>query len=740
MKSGPDYNVTMAVALFILLLFQTAAPEELLERVSHLREQRRFPEAAEQLRALESVSPDFYRLNDLAYLEAVLRAEADDKTGAERLLSGLLERDDFPLRDNLLLRTLELRRSDSLASRMPLYEEFLTRYRDHPRWSETAFGLAEELDKAQRREQAGRYYDLVWKHGQGRWSRRGALGHALLHVESGEKGEATADLRKVLIKGEQDDVAYRAAQETRKLLTPARTSEVDSRRLARVFLNNRQTSVAREYLRHLIDDFPKSLSSDLYGYLWGRSFVIDGDYEKAIKAYRDNHKRHPKDAWGIYSLYLVANTALRTLDYEGAAKAYREVIEDHPAGKYAARAYYNLADCHVWLGDDKKAVETIREGLQRAPSGRLGFLYYLARHFLERGEYQEALGYLLKLDGYSSKRLPEGVTREEIHYWKGLCLEKLDQSDESKQAYQVAAQGSPNYFSYRARFRLPDEAPVARPESSDGWTGKLLGARPAFFDEASRREYFEKDPTARARELIFLGLFDEAAREIQRTDKKAFPGGNVDRLFNLAHYADLGELPAESISAAERLRDAAFSKRAPEEFPEPVRSLVFPKHYWDLVSTLGQRHGVEPELLLSVIRQESRFQAHAKSPAAARGLMQFMVSTARQLARELSIDPPSEEDLYRPEVSVQLGSYYLSKLLKEFGGSMEKALAAYNGGPENVDRWSAKLGTDDPSFFVANIGYRETKLYVLTVMGNYYAYRGLSRTLSTPASTDSAGR
>ncbi len=730
----------MAVAFFILLLFQTAAPTELFERVSHLREQRRFPEAAEQLRTIQSVSPDFYRLNDLAYLEAVLRSEAGDKKGAAALLSGLLERDDFPLRDNLLVRMLDLRRGESLAARMPLYEEFLSRYRDHPSWSETAFGLAEELEKEGRREQAGKYYDLVWKHGTGRWSRRAALGHALLHIEVGEKGEAIADLRKLLIKGEQDDVAYRAALETRKLQSPARSGEVDARRLARVLLNNRQARFAREYLRHLIDDFPKSLSRDLYGYLWGRSFVIEGDYDKAIEAYRDNHRRHPKAAWGIYSLYLVANTALRKLDYKGAAQAYREVIETHPDGKYAARAYYNLADCHVWLGEDQKAVETIQEGLERAPSGRLGFLYYLARHSLEREEYLDALGYLLKLDGISSKRLPDGVTREEVDYWKGLCLEKLDRIEESRQAYRAAVDGSPNYFSYLARFRLPNQTPVAVSEPVVNWRDKLLSARPVFADDASRKEFFAKDPNSRARELIFLGIFDEASREIQRTGKNAFPGGNVDRLFNLSYYADLGELPAESISAAERLRDAAFSKRAPEEFPEPVRSLLFPKHYWDLVKTLGQRHGVQPELLLSVIRQESRFQAHAKSPAAARGLMQFMVSTARQLATEMEIDPPSENDLYRPEVSVQLGSYYLSKLLKEFGGSIEKALAAYNGGPENVDRWAAKLGTTDPSFFVANIGYRETKLYVLTVMGNYYAYLSLANPPLAQPPPDSAGR
>jgi len=106
--------------------------------------------------------------------------------------------------------------------------------------------------------------------------------------------------------------------------------------------------------------------------------------------------------------------------------------------------------------------------------------------------------------------------------------------------------------------------------------------------------------------------------------------------------------------------------------------------------------------------------------------MQFMLSTAKQLALEIGLPNLDASDLYRPEISIRLGAHYLRKLIDRHNNSSEKAVAAYNAGSGNVLRWLAITNsTRDPSIFVSNIGFRETKLYVLKVLGNYHAYRSI---------------
>ncbi len=715
------YNAAMSLALLLLALFAASPAESPLDQVEKALQEKRWTEALDALERLRVRDPQLYQLNELPYLEGVIQWEAGNSSSAERIFSHLLER-DFSFSDGVLLHLLRIREKQPFERREPLYRDFLSKYSAHPAWNATQFQYASALESVGRLAEAKAEYDKLWR-GQNRfWSRKAALGHALLHVRAGENEEALTDLRKLLVKSEADDVAFAAAGEIHRLLPVRRTGEILARRLARTFINNRQAETARLYLRRLLDDFPRSLSADQYGYLLGRSYAIEGAHGKAVAAYADNHRRHPNSTWGIYSKYLTANSALQVRDYPTAERTYREVIRDHPQSKYAGRAYYNLADCYLWMGMPEKATRTLSEGIRMVPAERRAFTYHLARFHLERADWRAALEQLEALQDLSSARLPSGVTREEVHYWKGFCLEKLDRHDEATAAFRESASGRDNYFAYLSRFRNGTANPGVSEPGPD-WSDRLLRPRPFWSSVEEKEEFLRADPAARVRSLLFLRLYGEASREIERTPATAFPGGSVDQLLNLAYWADRGRLPAESISAAERLQRAAFDGVSLEQVPNLVRSLLYPRHYWESVRKFGERHGVEPELILSVIRQESRFRPDALSPAAARGLMQFTRSTARQLASELKLQEPKDADLYRPELSVQLGAYYLSKLIKDFDGSVEKALAAYNGGADNVQRWSAKLTSPETPLFVANIGYRETKLYVLRVMGDYFAYR-----------------
>ena len=267
---------------------------------------------------------------------------------------------------------------------------------------------------------------------------------------------------------------------------------------------------------------------------------------------------------------------------------------------------------------------------------------------------------------------------------------------------------------------------ITKPESvssSTEWEASLLTPRPFY---RSREEVLTQtsQSLARIRELLFLGLVDEVALEIRRAGSSAFSDSHI-YLFNLAYFSDMGGLPQESLQAAERLFNSRFRGTWPDQLPTTVQRLVYPRHYWQLVEKEAYANNVDPHLLLAIMYQESRFDPAAKSVASARGLMQFLVEPARTLAKELTIPVPEAADLYRPDLSIRLGAYHIKKLLHRHDDSVAETLAAYNGGSSNAKRWAAKGNQSNAEQYIANIGFRETKLYVLKVLGNYLTYRKL---------------
>jgi soluble lytic murein transglycosylase-like protein len=155
--------------------------------------------------------------------------------------------------------------------------------------------------------------------------------------------------------------------------------------------------------------------------------------------------------------------------------------------------------------------------------------------------------------------------------------------------------------------------------------------------------------------------------------------------------------------------------------------LAYPLGNPSLVNRYSQTSNLDPALLSALILEESRFQVQAVSPAGARGLMQVMPQTGRQIARELKVRPFSEDQLFDPAVNIHLGSWYFARMLEEFEGKVHLALAAYNAGPQAVRKWLAggrSLAEDE---FVENIPYLETRNYVIRVIGSAQVYRLLYR-------------
>ena len=118
-----------------------------------------------------------------------------------------------------------------------------------------------------------------------------------------------------------------------------------------------------------------------------------------------------------------------------------------------------------------------------------------------------------------------------------------------------------------------------------------------------------------------------------------------------------------------------------------------------------------PELIYSVMRQESLYRTDAISSAGARGLLQMVPDTARRTARAFKRPRPTPDDLFDPNVGVVLGSAHLRELVDRFGGQTIVALAAYNAGPNAAARWIPQQPVE-ADVWIENIPYNETRTYV----------------------------
>lgn len=153
----------------------------------------------------------------------------------------------------------------------------------------------------------------------------------------------------------------------------------------------------------------------------------------------------------------------------------------------------------------------------------------------------------------------------------------------------------------------------------------------------------------------------------------------------------------------------------PEYMNEQFIVIAYKKDFFDLFEKNAKDHNLDPYLLISLSKQESGLFEKAKSPANARGLMQLLPSTARTISVNKS------KNLFNPEDNIFLGSTYFNSLLLDFN-KVELSLAGYNAGPSNVIKWIKNYGFNDPVLFADLIPFRETRIYVASILRNHYFY------------------
>jgi soluble lytic murein transglycosylase len=153
-----------------------------------------------------------------------------------------------------------------------------------------------------------------------------------------------------------------------------------------------------------------------------------------------------------------------------------------------------------------------------------------------------------------------------------------------------------------------------------------------------------------------------------------------------------------------------------------VKEVTLPLQHEDIIRQQARAKHLDPALVAGVIYAETKFRPRTSS-AGAQGLMQITPATARFIAHRSGGTGFQTSDLSDSQINIQYGTYYLRYLLDRYGGNTTLALAAYNAGEGNVDRWLARASKQARQFRVDDIPFPETRAYVDRVQSARGDYR-----------------
>jgi soluble lytic murein transglycosylase len=411
---------------------------------------------------------------------------------------------------------------------------------------------------------------------------------------------------------------------------------------------------------------------------------------------------------------------------EQAIAAYRQFADAYPEDVRAPEALRRAAELLERAGDAAGAVEQRLDLGRRFPKSEQApaALHAAALARFQASDWQAAReAWQLIVDAAA-----EPLERVRAAFWAGRAAQEAgDDAAASALFAQARALAPESYYGERAAEMIDPEPPAPSvaldaPLAPSDWLALSDWVSATFELGAAPPALTQSDAVTRALALGEVGLHAQATAEwggarVGASDDPA-------ALLAIARLAHERGLPAVALSAAQQLLASAPSDAPPP--PEALDRLRYPAPWPALVRASADAQGLDPLLLLALIRQESRFDPNAVSSAGARGLAQIMPDTAQGIARQMEVPEFQLDALDAPATSVRFGAYYIAQQLRATDGNVPAALAAYNAGPGNAQRWSEAIDpTSAPDLFVELIDFGETRSYVKLVYSYYRAYQRL---------------
>lgn len=572
-------------------------------------------------------------------------------------------------------------------------------------------------------------------------------------LRDGERDRALS-LYLPLIEESVDDEAARAAAERVAALAGERPPPEVARLLGLVFHQHRDFDRAIEYLGPLVARFAGPLSGDRYeiAYTLVRSRFWQERYAQAAAGFAALSARAREPVLIARALYQQGRCHELIGEWPEAASTFRRAYRADPQGRFADAALIGAMRIEWRNGQEERALE-----LFDLLTGRRQWRATAARAAIFLAASDVIVGRADRAGAWLDVAAHGDETEQEVDYWRGRRAELVGDAETAVRRYLLVMRRGlyhPLAQEAQARLKLPELAPAARAAAArrgasaddlyDKWL--LLVGEPLERAGAARDLALLLARDRQSAEYLILVPVPAASWPLWR----ASLDGDEERLLALGLWRDAGgavgrhfpyDEPALAYTAARRLiADGAvrrgvavaetLARRAPSRLPESFldhgfRQVLFPFPYGERIAAEATGRGIDPHLLVAIIREESRFDPRALSGASARGLTQFVQPTADAVAAGLGVAPLHPDALYRPEVAIALGAAYVAELVASFPAAEYMAIAAYNAGPPAARLWRSYCYSGEISEYYSKVSYGETRGYLRKVLGSWMQYRDI---------------
>jgi soluble lytic murein transglycosylase-like protein/predicted negative regulator of RcsB-dependent stress response len=471
-----------------------------------------------------------------------------------------------------------------------------------------------------------------------------------------------------------------------------------------------QYKKAKDYFSRVTRQYPKSTLYANSVLMLGRIELRAGRLNKAVKYFNQCialNKESKSEA-----MYYLALTYGYLESPRAAIKMLETLVATYPNSHSADDALNQIGRYYHQLGELDNSLKALTRLVDNYPDSDLfaDTLWLIGNTYYKQGNYQAAYQTYER-----ALKLPADKVSDRLLFWAGKSAEKVGDRDKAIAALKATINRyDHSYYGYRAREELKKFGIEVKVSSLPNVPDEII----SFNDNSADTAWHER----KYRELLALGLGDEAAAEADLIEEKVPKSQQpVANLAKYHAYVMKGKYIKPINFANKKIEEATVAGQIGTIDPRLWR-LSYPRGYWQYVEKYAEEYRLDPMLVYAVIREESRFKTDALSRSRAHGLMQVMPGTGRLIAKDLGLNY-SRRKMYTPQYNVNMGTYYLSGLIKQFNGNIPLALAGYNGGPNRVARWLKKYADFDLDEFVEDIPISETRNYVKKVMKSYYGYK-----------------
>lgn len=451
--------------------------------------------------------------------------------------------------------------------------------------------------------------------------------------------------------------------------------------------------------------------------------IANGKRDEGSKQLEALALEFPEESWADEALLFTTIYLIRSEKWDEADRIVEEMIQAHPDSKETREALTRIARAHAKYKHSASAIEWYRKRVKLFPQdNEVGAALLEAGHaYRQENRDQEAIGMYDQL----LNDFPNDEHAAEAGFWAGQLLQKNGQTKLAKEHYEKSvAAGLTRYYGYRSQdilamdFGLPkSKAPMLDITATRSIVRPIpqKGKDPGFASE----EFSDNVPLQRLRFFAYNGFLEaewEAISLIETINDHADPElmyraiGEAGTAYSAMQWADMNNFGVneDSTQSVERLR------------------IRYPRPYWEFVSALGAELDLDPYLILSIARQESTYRPGLSSSAGAKGVMQLMPRTAKWLGdTDPKITGDTAQRLDEPRHSLRMGSVYLRQMIDRSGGNIAYALASYNAGPGNFDKWYRRNPNQPVTEFIEEIPFAETQAYVKRILAHYATYKSI---------------